>query len=801
MTESPRPESEVLNCAAIAHSPSILQTQNAVLQTELAQCRQELAQAKSEARLRQQEQEFRTLAENSPDGIFRFDLDWRYLYLNPAAEKTLGLPRSLVLGKRDRELNLPAQAVIFWEQTLQTVVQTQTLLTVEFSIPAHTGEHWFQSHNIPEFDASGNLISILVIERDITAFKQTEAALRHSESRFQRLLANLPGVIYQFRVATDGTQVFPYISSYFEQLYEVPVEAVLEDATVFLNGCHPDDRASLEASIALSYETLQPWIWEGRFVTPSGRTIWIQAASNPELQPNGDVVWDGIVIDIGDRKRAEGDRLRLEAERQQAVEALRYSEEQLRAIFDNAPIAISLADIHSYQIVASNSAYSQLLGYSDEELAKMTFVDFTHPDDVSTDVDQLQQLIAGSQSRFQMEKRYITKNGDLVLADLIVTLICDRDGNPRYSLGMFQDITEAKRLDVARRQTEEALRRSQASLIEAQRIAHVGSWEIDLATQQGTWSAELFRLFGLDPDQPVPTRDQIIEFIHPDDRLMYCQVMERAFQQGEPHAVDHRLIRPDGSIAWIYSLGGVERDAAGQITRLFGVALDITDRKQAEANLRRSLQEKEVLLKEVHHRVKNNLQIVSSLLRMQSRKVENLQTSIVLQEAQNRVQSMGLIHEQLYQSSDLSQIDLNEYLDSLVSNLFRSYGISHQQVALSIETNDTDLNLNIAISCGLIINELVSNSLKYAFPTHQLGKITICLTSVLDEPLGEWKVTLLVIDNGVGISATIDWQNSPSLGMRIVRNLVHQIKGQMTLLPEAGTAFQITFAIKANGEY
>lgn len=172
----------------------------------------------------------------------------------------------------------------------------------------------------------------------------------------------------------------------------------------------------------------------------------------------------------------------------------------------------------------------------------------------------------------------------------------------------------------------------------------------------------------------------------------------------------------------------------------------------------------------------------------------------MLQEAQNRVQSMGLIHEQLYQSADLSQIDLNEYLHSLVSNLFRSYGISHQQVALSIETNDTYLNLNIAISCGLIINELVSNSLKYAFPTHQLGQITICLASVFDQPLSEWKVTLCVIDNGVGIPAGVDWQNSPSLGMRIVRNLVRQIKGQITLLPEPGTAFQITFAIEANGE-
>jgi len=919
----------------------------------------------SETILRQREREFRTLAENSPDAIFRFDLEFCYLYLNPAAERTLGLPRSVVLGKADRELNLPAEAIATWEQMLQTVVQTRKLLTVEFSVPAYSGGQWFQSHNIPEFDPDGNLVSILVIERNITALKQTEAALRQSEQRFQRLAANIPGIIFQFCIATDGTRTFSYISPQVETLFGISAAAVQQDAEIFINCCHPGYRASLEASIVESFTTLTPWNWEGRFVSPSGQVIWIQGASKPERQHNGDVLWDGMVIDISDRKRSEADRLRLEVEREQAVEALRYSEEQLRTIFENAPIAISLADVYDYHIVTSNSAHQTLLGYSNEEIAQMAFVDFTHPDDVSTDIDQIKQLIEGSQSRFQMEKRYIKKNGDVVWVDLTVALICDRDGTPRYSLGMFhditaakqreaerqqtetalrqseeqfraffenspiaiglatlhdhymvrtnakyqellgysnselcqmtfmdlthpddmsgdlalfeqllagsisrfqmekryrckngdiiwvdltvalvydtlgkplyslcmpQDITEAKRLDGERRQTEEALRRSQASLAEAQRVAHVGSWEVDLATLEGSWSAELFRLFGLDPDRPKPTTAEIFQLIHPDDRSMYSQVMERAFEQGEPHAVDHRLIRPDGSVAWISSLGQVERNAAGQVVRLFGVALDITDRKQAEetlrqqadleqllriqqaalyqqvqtelsdrtkaeANLRRSLQEKEVLLKEVHHRVKNNLQIVSSLLRMQSRKVDNLQTFTVLQEAQNRVQSMALIHEQLYQSSDLAEIDLNEYLHSLVNNLLRSYGVNSHQVTFSIETHNTCLNLNTAISCGLIINELVSNSLKYAFPAEQFGKITICFTSALEESLNESQVTLFVSDNGVGIPITVDWQNSPSLGMRIVRNLVQQIKGSITLLPGSGTAFQMTFAI------
>jgi PAS domain S-box-containing protein len=747
----------------------------------------------SEASLHQREREFRTLAENSPDAIFRFDLAFRHLYLNPAAEKNMGLPRSVVLGKSDRELNMPAEAVVIWEQALEAVVQTRTLRTIEFSVPTYNGGQWFQSHTIPEFNRDGNLVSLLVLERDITTLKQTEAALRQSKQQLHRLAANIPGIIYQFRIGADGDYAFPYVSPQFEALFGISAAAVQQDAEIFINCCHPDDRASLEASISESFTRLNPWHWEGRFILSSEEVIWLQGASNPERQPNGDVLWDGILIDISAAKR-------LEAERLEAEQALRQSEEQFRAFFENSPIAIGLATLDDHYMVRSNAKYQELLGYSHSELCQMTFVDITHPNDIFADLTLFHQLLAGSISRFQIEKRYYRKNGDIIWVDLTVALVYDPEGKPLYSLCMPQDITEAKRLDAKRRQTEEALRRSQASLMEAQRVAHVGSWEVDLITQQGTWSAELFRLFGLDPDRPKPTMEEIIQLIHPDDRALYCQVIVQALEQGEPHALDHRLIRPDGSVAWIASLGQAERNPAGQMTRLFGVALDITDRKQAEASLRRSLQEKEMLLKEVHHRVKNNLQIVSSLLRMQSRKVENLQTFTVLQEAQNRVQSMALIHEQLYQSSDLTEIDLNEYLHSLVNNLFRSYGISYDQVALSIITHDTYLNLNAAISCGLIINELVSNSLKYAFSaepfsTKPLGEIIISLTSVFDQPLNLSQVTLLVADNGVGIPATIDWKNAPSLGMRIVRNLVNQIKGEMKWLPGAGTAFEITFEI------
>lgn len=219
--------------------------------------------------------------------------------------------------------------------------------------------------------------------------------------------------------------------------------------------------------------------------------------------------------------------------------------------------------------------------------------------------------------------------------------------------------------------------------------------------------------------------------------------------------------------------------------------------RQSEAKIRRSLEEKETLLKEIHHRVKNNLQIISSLLRMQSRRPLDETTLVLFQESQNRVQSMALIHEHLYQASNLSQIDFGDYIRSLTDNLFRSYGVSQRFIKLDIETNALKFCLDIAIPCGLIINELVSNSLKYAFSNQQHdkvnGKIIIYLQQDNDNAF-----KLTVGDNGIGIHENVDWQSNNSLGLRIVHNLTRQLKGKISLERDSGAVFHINFPKREN---
>jgi len=223
---------------------------------------------------------------------------------------------------------------------------------------------------------------------------------------------------------------------------------------------------------------------------------------------------------------------------------------------------------------------------------------------------------------------------------------------------------------------------------------------------------------------------------------------------------------------------------------LQAVVRDITERKRNEEKIKASLEEKEVLLKEIHHRVKNNLQVISSLLRLQSRYITDPQILEMLQESQNRVQSMALVHEQLYQSADLSRIDFADYIHSLTSHLYQAYEGNAKRAKLLINVTPVLLNIDTAVPCGLIINELVSNSLKYAFPGNNMGNIQIDFQNSLDNPQ---ELCLTVQDNGIGFPKAIDFRNSGTLGLRLVCSLVRQLVGNIELENDLGTMFIIKF--------
>lgn len=221
---------------------------------------------------------------------------------------------------------------------------------------------------------------------------------------------------------------------------------------------------------------------------------------------------------------------------------------------------------------------------------------------------------------------------------------------------------------------------------------------------------------------------------------------------------------------------------------------EITERKCVEEKLNLSLKEKEVLLKEIHHRVKNNMQIISSLLRLQSWHVKNKKMQEMYKASQNRIRSMALIHEKLYQSEDLARIDFSDYVRSLTRNLFSVYRVGMEDIDIKLDLDELHLDVNTAIPLGLIVNELVSNSLKHAFPEERAGRKEgkICLSLSSN---GKGEVRLIVSDNGVGLPKDFDFRQTESLGLQLVNDLVEQLDGSLQVQRKRGTAFKITFHV------
>jgi len=225
---------------------------------------------------------------------------------------------------------------------------------------------------------------------------------------------------------------------------------------------------------------------------------------------------------------------------------------------------------------------------------------------------------------------------------------------------------------------------------------------------------------------------------------------------------------------------------------MFTVILrDVTQRLAADESLQQSLREQGALLREIHHRVKNNLQVVSSLLGLQSRAADDDHVRKMLKDSQDRIHSMALLHEVLYQSNTFSRVNLPDYIWQIASHLFSSFGIGDDRIRLLTNLEAIDLNLDAAVPCGLIINELISNALKYAFPDGRKGEVRIDL---LARPDG--MARLVVADNGIGLHH-LDWATARSLGMRLVRTLAEQIGAEVEVKSIEGTEIQLTFSAAA----
>ncbi len=268
-------------------------------------------------------------------------------------------------------------------------------------------------------------------------------------------------------------------------------------------------------------------------------------------------------------------------------------------------------------------------------------------------------------------------------------------------------------------------------------------------------------------------------------REEHDELMKKLMEEGSVKDFEVRLVTKQGRFLDGMITASTLRDENGTVIANHGIMRDITAQKRYEARLRASLDEKEILLKEINHRVKNNLQIISSLLSLQSSNITDPLAQNYFRISQDRIKAMALIHEKLYQSEDLARIDFGDYLRSLASDLHRSYGNEAQTVELNIDAEFMLLGVDVAIPCGLIVNELLSNSLKHAFPDNRSGAITV------EAHTSGGVHTLVVRDNGIGLPESLDIGSSDSLGFTIVNALAGQLGGTVEIENNDGALFRI----------
>ncbi len=270
--------------------------------------------------------------------------------------------------------------------------------------------------------------------------------------------------------------------------------------------------------------------------------------------------------------------------------------------------------------------------------------------------------------------------------------------------------------------------------------------------------------------------------------------LEKLRKTKSPVIVEHLHYDNDGNVRIFEVNGFPVFDNDGKIFQMIVYSQDITDRRRAEEQVKASLKEKEILLEEIHHRVKNNLQIMYSLISIQSEYIKNEKYKKIFKDFQNQIMSMSLVHENLYRTKDLNKIDLNDYINNLISSLFTSYGIKSSKIIVKIDVENVYLGVNNAILCGLIINELVSNSIKYAFPGNKRGEVKISF-----HLKGKKKFQLIVNDNGIGLPKGIDLQSTESFGLQMVNELVRgNLHGDISVNRTKGTEYQINFTEISN---
>ncbi|MGD1905619.1 MAG: PAS domain-containing protein [Leptolyngbyaceae cyanobacterium] len=555
-----------------------LQQAQMQLETRVASRTAALAEVNEQCQLR--ESQWQALFDQALDAIVIADDDGRYVDANPTACDLFGATQVQLSQSRLFDFGVSSQDfALVWERLLQqgrlsaemVVSRTdQTLREAEFTAIAHfvPGRHLLIFRDISER------------KRQETKRRQAEADLKQREARLQRLTANVMAVLYQYVLHPDGTDGFTYISPRCREIYELEPEVLLQDFSLVWEMTHPEDVERVRQINLDSAQKLMPFDMEFRLLPPSGGVRWVRAVSQPERQPNGDVIWDGLVLDISGQKQ-------LEVERQQAEVASLQSQEVFRLFAENSDAAIWINQRAPLKNLYVNPACETVWGRSPQELNQQpdAWLNSIHPEDQGRIQAVLEEQLQGKFTT--LEYRIVRPDGDVRWLRDRSFGIRNTSGQMDRFGGIAEDITAQKQLEFERQQVESTIQKREEHLSLALELGGVGSWDWQIQADTVTWNETHYRLFGYQPGEVASSHELWRRHIHPEDIDQAEQALLQAMEKHTDFEVAYRLVLPDGGQRWVVSRGRGLYDETGQPTRMVGVIFDVTDYKQLELTLQR----------------------------------------------------------------------------------------------------------------------------------------------------------------------------------------------------------------------
>jgi len=725
---------------------------------------------RSQEELLENEERFRSIIQTANDAIILADNNGNIVSWNNCAQNMFGYESTEILGKSLSVL-MPEQYGKAHKNILESNNSTEELKVIGKTIEA-SGLKKDGSEFPIEFSVStwktkqGRFYTGII--RDITQRKQAEDSLKKSKEFAETVLNNLDDTISiidvkDFRILD--------VNNVFLEKYGVKKEEVIGKYCHEIihksekRCCPPDDNCPLMDTLNTGKKTT----FEHIHYMGNGDKRYVTVSTSPIKDEFGKVInVIHVVRDITQSKQVE--------------ESLARSEMKYRTLFEDAGdyiLVISLLDPGCPVIIDANNSALKHHGYTRSEMIGKAIWELDAPGIFEKNIEIVSQMKKPGDSCF-FETVHVRKDGSTFQAEVLARLL--QIGNePPFVLSIERDITK-------RKMAEEELTSSLSLLNATLESTADGILVVDRNGRITRWNQKFADMWKI-PEEVLSSHsdEQALNYVlrqmaHPE---AFLAKVKELYGQPDASSFD-KLTLVGGRIFERYSQPQkIDDDIVGRVWSF----RDITERKSAEDKIEASLKEKEILLKEIHHRVKNNMQIISSLLGLTSGSITDKKYVDMFQESRNRINSMSLVHENLYLSKDLAKIDFNEYIKDLTSGLFQSHGANADMIELKLDIGNVSLGIDQAIPCGLIINELITNSLKYAFPRGRKGEIKVSACYNEDN-----MIEIVVSDNGVGIPSDVDFRKTRSLGLHLVTILAQdQLKGKIDLDRSRGTEFKIIF--------